>query len=358
VSIGRDDVSDDVGASTAGTVLDSGDGLVVRVHRPDDGARLVALWNEVFAGPSVPARTLRDWNWRFGECPTGAEIVVAERPETGELVAHYGGIPVRIHVDGEVRRATLVVDSMVRSDHRAGLRRSGAFLRVARAYLEVYGDRRGVDANYGFPNREAQRIGSALLRYQTWADQMPVRSYAVGADPDLAGFTPIDEAGLAVEHVDAVPADVDALWPQCIAPGEIGLVRDHAHLHWRHDLSPQRPIVVTARDRSATLRGLVVLHPEWQRQPILAVSELVVPMSEPGVLSALLRRALTIARKLRQGRVEIWTSPTDPHATTLTRLGFATERSDVRTVFRLPHHWHEVPRYRAAWRFAIGDSDI
>ena len=347
------------GAPAPGEVLARGRGYVVRAYRPGDEHAILALWRAVWCDEAgLPPRSLAHWQWQFASWPDGMQVVVAESEANGELIAHYCGIPTRISVHGRETLATHNPDSMVHPAHRRGLKREGPFLVTARAYYEAFGERPGIDCNYGFPTRAALRIGTALLRYLPVTEHMPALHFNLFVDPECRGFCAARESGLVVARVAEPSRDADALWRASAGARDIALVRDHGYLAWRYARSPEPCEICEARDRGGALRGIVVLRAGWQRQPILAVLDLVAPADDVAAVSALLEHALATARALRMGRVEAWTTDGSALARTACELGFAVEPSDIKMVLRLPGHWDDIEQYRAGWRPAIGDSDI
>jgi hypothetical protein len=347
------------GVPAPGEVLARRPRFVVRAYRPGDEHAILTLWRAVWCGDAgLPPRSLEHWRWQFADWPWGMQVVVAELVETGEIVAHYCGIPTRIVVFGREALATHNPDSMVHPAHRQGLQRQGPFLASARAYYEAFGERPGIDCNFGFPNRAALRVGVALLGYLPVTERMPALHFNLFADPERRGFRPVREAGMSVVRVREVASDADALWRACAQEAGIALVRDRRYLSWRYGASPAPCVIAEARDARSTLRGLIVLRAGWQRQPILAILDLLAPAADAAAVSALLEHALELAFELRMGRVEGWGMPASGLARTAQALGFALEPSEIKMVVRLPGHWPDAELYCSGWRPAIGDSDI
>ncbi len=118
---------------------------VMREYIPGDEAKLLKLFKQVFGVD----RTTEYWNWRFKTNPQGhGWITVGE--VNGEIVAHYGMMRNHLNFMGREIVVGQSCDTMVRFDQR----NKRWFARLA-ARNYKYASENGVEAVFGFPNRNS-----------------------------------------------------------------------------------------------------------------------------------------------------------------------------------------------------------
>lgn len=326
---------------------------VVRPYAPGDEAGILALFHAVWPPPLAQRRTLRQWNWQYRDAPLGHRIIVGE-DRNGRIIVHYATLPLRLWLDGRVVVGGVGVDSMVHPDVRRGLQREGVFLTAARAYYEVWGGQAPNAWNWGFANRQAQRIGVGQLGYLTIEDGVP--ALFVNRFDRTQRLQRTSEE-LAVNCVTRFSPDVDELWQRCRATQPFAVIRDHAYLSWRFVDCPLPRLCVEVRDQRR-LRGVAVLQPWWQAQPILAVIEYFAEPSDAACLAAVLHHAATVAAAHEQVRIELWLPPrSQPFAQALA-LGMRSEPTECHLVCRPVREMTEVAAWCARWHYTLGDSDI
>jgi hypothetical protein len=246
------------------------------------------------------------------------------------------------------------VDSMAHPDARRGLQRDGVFLTAARTYYEVWGGQAPNAWNWGFANRQAQRIGVGRLGYRTIEERIPAL-YLNRFDPTQR----LQRAGgaLAVETVAGFAPDVDELWQRCRAAYPFAVIRDHAYLTWRFVACPLPRSCLEVREHGR-LRGIAVLQRDWQRQPILAVVEYFAAPDDDECLAAVLAYARDVAAAADQARIELWLSPRSPAFARAQALGMRWEPTGCRLVCRPARELTDVAAWCARWHYTLGDSDI
>lgn len=337
-------------------------GYKVRPFRDGDAAALVDLWNEVF-GAGGERRTRQEWEWLYDRNPCGRQVVVAAE-DRGRLIAHYGGLPLRYQVAGDVMVAALVVDSMVSADHRSGLRREGVFLRTARDWFARYSDPQLNAIHYGFPNRRAFPIGRRFLAYEPFVAPIPAlyRNFFEDGDDDAVGGG--EAEGLAVVEVPRLASaplarELDELWLRLAPRYPFAIVRDSRFAEWRHDQPhwlPHRRFVLRSRDGS--LRGWFVARERWQSQPILAVIDLLAAPDDAAAIGAILRRATALARATGHGRIELWLPDTHPTFRHALAAGFHAEPGLHVMVLQLRTDRVTREQARSQCYYTIADSDV
>ena len=78
----------------------TGSGLFIRHAVPDDAEAIARLMTLAFADDEdAPPFTPAWWHWKYGANPAGYHGLVG-LDRDGRLVAHYGGVPMRVNADG------------------------------------------------------------------------------------------------------------------------------------------------------------------------------------------------------------------------------------------------------------------
>ena len=334
---------------------------VVRPYRPGDEHGIVALWNVVFGegAPDFEPRTLAQWRWLWDENPMGRRIMVGVAPD-GQIISHYGALPARIAIGGAVHVSAQMIDSMVHPDWRKGLQKEGVFLRTAKAFFEGYSQLPECAVHYGFPNRRVYPIGRRLLKYNPFIAPVPVvfRNFFQDGDDDAVGR---DHAQAAdVVEVERFPAEVDALWSALAPSYPFAHVRDHAYLRWRYDACPWLPYrrYLIREKSSGTLRGWFVLRTQWQKLPILAVTDWFGAPDDAPAMALALRTATAVARATGHARIEAWLPERHPAFGHALAAGFRTEPGLYVFCMNLFVERPTREEALAQWWYTIGDSDV
>ncbi len=251
------------------------------------------------------------------------------------------------------------IDSVLHPDYRRGLKREGAFLKVAKYYFDHYGVPEVNAFGYGFPNKKAYRIGVKMLDYKPIA--VPVQTIA----RNLFNFRNDREVGAGqtsegeVVEIDRWDARADDLWRR-LEPGlPMAIKRTAAYLNWRYADCPSvgyRMFALTAG--GLDLRAAWVLRPNWMGPPILAVCELIAEGKDTPALARALAHCVEFARANGQPRVETWIPPTSPIFDAVRERGFKVEDSPFNLCIKIYEPSLDAAWARAHWFYTIGDSDV
>ena len=334
--------------------------ITVRPFQPGDEERLLVLFNEVFGedDASYKARTPEQWKWEFVDNPAGTQVVVGVEP-SGRMIAQYACLPARVHLRGADVCCGQGIDSVVHKDYRRGLKREGAFLKVARYYFEHFG-RKEVNAfGYGFPNKKAYRIGVRMLNYVPIA--APVKTlfrnlFNYKRDDEVAERA--DKSGEIIElsHFDD---RVDALWERLRPELPMAIQRTSTYLNWRYRDCPGVPYQSFGlTDESGGLRAVWVTRANWMGPPILAVAELMLANKDRGAIARALAHSVQLARSTGQPRVELWIPPTSPIYDSVLGQGFSVENSYANLCIKIYDESLDASWARGNWFYTIGDSDV
>ncbi|MFN3533811.1 MAG: GNAT family N-acetyltransferase [Desulfatiglandales bacterium] len=120
--------------------------MVIRPYKRGDEEGIVRLRRSVFGDMDPYKATIEGWKWEFGEIPSGSPIIVVAE-EGGEIVGHYGLLPMTLCHRGKEQPFGLAVDLMVHPLYR----RRGLFVNMYRE-VERKAREEGLAGILGFPN--------------------------------------------------------------------------------------------------------------------------------------------------------------------------------------------------------------
>jgi len=120
---------------------------VCRAYREGDEIAI----NRAFAKESGVKRSLDEWAWLYPAEATGRAIVLAE--DGGKVIAHCGGFPLRLAVDGGEWDGVRVADVFGSSNPAAGSSRADAVEEVAESFVQTVGSRKNSQFLIGFSTR-------------------------------------------------------------------------------------------------------------------------------------------------------------------------------------------------------------
>lgn len=286
------------------------------------------------------------WKRRYFENPAGTRATIAVHPD-GRLLAQYAGLPQGAWLDGERTTFTQGVDSLAVPDAgRGGL--GSLFVRVGKRFAREYGGRRGEGDPFmwGYPVREAWRIGRAALGYETLRSQL-----ALVAEP-AAVESPADGA-VAVLEPRAFPASIDAWFEGHRKRYAAICDRTRAALEWRYAGRDYRFAIATCGDE---IRGLAVgraLDFEGARRFVLCEW-----LVEPDARGALLAWASGAALADAATTLYAWLPPWCDDFLALQDAGFRVQPTSRVLVGRSYDKRWAPEWYAENWFMTLGDTDL
>ena len=329
----------------------------IRLYRPGDEVGILKSFNHVFrevCGPDYVDRELVYWEWQFGANPCGHRISVG-LTGTGEVAAHYGGVPQRLHTSFGDMTFVHIVDSFVVPEHRAGLKRPGLFVKTAYPWFDLCYER-GDAVMYGYPVKAAERVGSRYLEYKF----LRVVDYLCRPAGDGDERCP---GAIEVEMLRAIPPEVDALFERFTRRRNCLVRRDRAYLEWRYVTIPDDHYEIWAARRDGELSGLCVLRPFHELLPgSCGIADWIVPDDDAETLDALLATATGRARAHgRQTVLAVFADPSPEHAALRAR-GFRTvssaESLERRLTYRIYDERLTSEWLAEHWWYTLGDTDL
>ena len=333
-----------------------GAALVVREYRPDDLDGCVDCYNAIFPvdDPRVPPIDHATWRWKYDPSWSGLRtILVAEHPEIG-IAGAYPSQPLRAHCEGREILVSHGTDLMVRHDWRRVGPRPGLFVTLGLAFNERFSSAGGPlnSFHYGWPV-PAWRMGQRYLGYENARDwnfvarEIPIERRALLQAPD----------GVAVQEVEAAPADTDALFASVREGYRLSLVKDRGWFDWRYVAHPARNYRLFECRDGQRLRGLAVYTVADFRRPHTSfVVELLVDPTDGDALRALVAACEAQAYADETGALASVFSPVDPRFTALQRIGYDVLDSGYFMV--VAAFGIDVRFVRENFFFTMGDSDL
>lgn len=325
-------------------------GIVIRpLQAADERAATEALRRVFELTIDTPLLQPGAWHRRYFENPAGTRATIAV-DEAGRILAQYAGLPQGAWLDGERATFTQGVDSLAEPDRgRGGL--GSLFVRVGRQFADDYGARRGSGDPFmwGYPVREAWRIGRAMLGYETIRSQL---SLVAGIEELVQG----DSADVQLVEVAEFPSALDAWFDAHRRRYAAICDRTAAALEWRYTGSQGREYRIALACRGDALLGLVVgraVEIEGRRR--FALCEWLV---EPDARAAMLDWAIAAARESATDELYLWVPPWTDDFLALQVAGFRVHPTSRVLVGRsYDKRW--APEWFADnWFMTLGDTDL
>jgi hypothetical protein len=331
------------------------DGYRVREYRPGDEVQILPI----FEGSFFVRRTLERWSWEYRENPHGNLLVSEAFDETGQLVAHYAGYPVRFRDRGEplALPAVQVGDTFTLPAVRHVGRGPTSLLgrTVRHFYARFCHDR--VAFNYGFNTGNIQRFSMAFVGARRLED-IPFLTLAL---PGRAPAPPAARERLLGGWSAGRVAGFDARWDAFRERVEdrYGLLveRDARYLDWRYTRCPDGEYLATAAWHRGELAGWGVFR---RRDDRLLWGDALVDPEQPRAARLVLAAALAQPEHRGVTQVETWGSPRPAWwRAWLLELGFEPrpEPAGLGIVF-VPFAVDPEAAFRDRLYYSMGDSDL
>lgn len=331
--------------------------FTLRLYQPGDEQAILETFNLVFrevCGEGYVDRGMDFWQWEFAQCPSGHRISLAFAPD-GRCAAQYAGVVYPMHTAFGDCTFVHIVDSMTHPEFRKGLKKPGLFVTTAEPWFELC-HQQGDAVMYGYPVPIAERIGQRYLEYH----RLRVVDYLCRDAQDGSVDLP---AGLELDLVSAVPAEVDALFARMAADKGCLTRRDQAFLDWRYVQAPGNDYEIYTLRRGGALAGLFVLRPVHELAPSsCSFADWVIPADDTEAADAALAVATRRAREGGRQRVMAIFADPSPEAAHLRSQGFAVVPSkdfmERRLTHRIYHPQMTTEWLQEHWWYTLGDSDL
>lgn len=283
----------------------------------------------------------------------------------GKIVCQYAGIATLMNHDGETIKALQPVDSMLHPDLRKTLKKKSIHQDTYEKFLQesIYND---VKFIYGFPNREAMRIGRRFLGYRrvgiisnwvfhvSWINAIRHRFHSIEKLLKKAPFR--------IEQVNEFDKRTDYLWQHLKPYHKVAIIRDSNYFNWRYAHHPQRKyqLFQLVDKNSNGVLAVTVLGQDTLNNGLIL--ELFTNPHEQGIVSFLLNFAICHFIKNKKKSIHIWMASTFKRIVNMLKLiGFKeyiSFPSDSFTFIEQPHLYSDMQFLTENWYCSMGDMDI
>lgn len=313
--------------------------LKIRLYQKGDEHKIVRLFEEVYGKPL----SVEQWKWKYlGQGNLRVWAAVAEN-EKQEIVAHYGGLPVRMIFRGKHITASQCVDAMVRKEYRAkeqGIPQTeSAFYKISNLLYNTFGT-----FFYAFPGDVYYNWGRKAGHIEECMD-VPEYRNAPRIVHHASRF-------FSLKPIEWADEQIDDLWDR--VKGNLGwaMVRDREFLDWRYKSNPfyQHRIYGLKHIFSKRLMGWVVVR---ENGDDLMVMDMVF---EDSAFDALLRESISLGCSLGKRQVRLWL----PHRYKARLLSIGFEAFDIRTWMPnfVAYKVAESEEIREKFYYTMGDTDF
>ena len=354
--------------------------LSIRPARPEDEGAILEAFRRVIAGArpradvgggrpdgASPIRTADEWHWRYGAHPLGRRAMIA-LDEEGRVLAHYAGLPQRALVDGEPALHLQAVDSFCDPSRRGGLARAGLFVRVGRAFAQVFvgPPGNGVEQTeekasfiWGLPVLPAWRSGRDHLGYGQLR-----RMLLLSADPEDLRTAHGDGKALEIAEwgpAEPIPACMDELARLALIGTRAGVLRDRAWMQWRYRERPEVDYHLALVQRAGQPLGAAVAREgEFDgRRGLLLCEWIVAPVGEPDqTRAALLVWARDRARATGVSEIIAHLGERAAEFLPLQEAGFVVRATGRTVAARSFHRRRDLVWFADHLEVSLGDTDL
>ncbi len=196
--------------------------LTIRLYKTGDEYLITCLFREIFGREM----SLQEWRWKYlGEDNDKVYSSVAVS-ETGEIVAHYGGMVHRMVFHGKEIRGLSIGDLMVHPKFRG----TKLFKKVAIIVPEE-AVQDGIILGYGFPKQRAMLLSEKLGLYEKVEDVWEAYKETIFNNNLIRYSYKLFPLGYD-------EPEIDILWKSACKGFGLSVIRDRKYLNWRYRRHP------------------------------------------------------------------------------------------------------------------------
>ena len=290
--------------------------LVIRPFEPGDENAVNSGFNDAFNLD----RSLDEWAWKFPPQPDGRLIMLAEIES--DLLAHYGGMPVRFTIDGRDWTGAQIVDVYSTRAARRGFTRKGVWVRTVEAFFEAFGESGRASLLYGFPSPRPLRLGVLQLGYDAVEPQPIVY---LSRQPSAAASSRRRHLYRAELAADWEPR-LDDLWSRVRGDYPVAVIRDAdraLHRFAGHPTVRYHRFLIFPRFGRAAVAWVVFRSDEGRCRWV----DLLWDRSHPGALELVNHLSVGLAAQTGAELEELWLNGDEAGRRALEKRGF--EQSEV-----------------------------
>jgi GNAT superfamily N-acetyltransferase len=255
---------------------------IIRKYQAGDETQILDLRDLVFhpKGDRGGSREhwLDWWWWMYMDNPAGKAIIWLA-VDKGNVVGHYGSIPIRVKIGEQIVLCGMSVDSMIHPDYQ----RQGIFIALARkAYEEAFN--RGIHILYGLPNKAAfnartkklnwvdaglqkdllKVINLEHLLYGYVRNKSLIKPCALMANPITnllfrAKRIPATD-GFKITKILSFDERIEGFWYKISRQPNIMVVRDKRFLDWKYCEVPNLEYSILLAEQDTQILGYIVFR--------------------------------------------------------------------------------------------------
>ncbi len=309
------------------------EGLRFRRAALRDDPRILDLFRASFAREISPSV----WDWLNSKCPTGRNRTsLVEDVKSGQLVASYSLLPIRLRFNGQETKASLCTNVNTHPDYQG----RGLFTKLGR-YALAGEAQQTTRVSLGMPNRKAYPGHMAV----GWQVMCPL--------PFLVKHH-CSSRHHSCREVESFDSRMDQFHARLSERFSFIILKDHAFMNWRVAERPGRQYTRFVCEEGQELRGYVVLK-QFEEQGYRKAHILDIHADS----SEILRELLAAAESLAQGQDELnlWTNPHNPYANEFLACGFSERESQDLLIIHFNYGTNEAVQ-DGPWWFCLADNDV
>ena len=197
--------------------------VLLRTYREGDEYALVGLFQKIFGREM----TVDEWTWKYkGQGSISVPSTVAVN-NIGEIVGHYGGIPLRAVHDNREVKILSTCDVMVHPAFRGFW-----MLRKLTAFFRKEALNKGFKMCYGFPTEQTLLLPGEKLKILERCLRLSEARKAAGFNNNAARFF------YRLSPMDYSDPRINTLWKIFKKSHSFSAVRDCSFLIWRYQKNP------------------------------------------------------------------------------------------------------------------------
>ena len=315
--------------------------MKIRLYKKGDEQQIIRLFKEVYG----KYLSIEQWQWKYlGQGNLRVWAAVAENEEQ-DIVAHYGGLPVRMFFRGRHIIGCQCVDAMVRKEYRAkeqGIPQTrSAFFNVSNLLYETFGT-----FFYAFPGDVYYNWGRKTGHIE---ECLEVSEYRHGCSSHMTHSAFCLYSLKAIEWKDK---RIDELWGS--VKGSLGwaMIRDREFIEWRYKSNPSYKHRIYGLEKafSRRLSGWVIVR---ENGDDLMVMDMIF---EESALEILLLETINIGHSMGKKQIRLWL----PERYRENLLSSCFERVDIRTWMPnfVAYKVADSAEIRENMYFTMGDTDF
>lgn len=197
--------------------------LICRMYREGDEYGIVKLFNRVFERQM----TIEEWQWKYKGQGNPRVFSAVFEDSTAGIVGHYGGVPLKMLLDGEEIKGVTPVDTMIDPKFRSFVRLKNLFYFWER---ELVND--SIKVMYGFsPERVIKLAIERIKIYERVGPVFEARK----------GVTIHNNPVRYLYKLSPLAFDdrrIDDFWAEVKDQFRLAIIRDSAFFAWRYGKCP------------------------------------------------------------------------------------------------------------------------